>query len=607
MKNTYKKIKSSAPTSDKKLSTLDRGDNLPSMQIKISSTKENNIPTTKEESTISFTISKENITKLESNLNKLKTEIDFERNNSMKDTTELNKKLKELNNEINRLEINNKYLTNNINNKKKSIKNNKINLNAKKASEKENNIIKLNKIIKLNQNMISNNKLNLKLLKKETNFLQKEIKENDIPDQKENLEKQLEEILKSETTIKREIEKLNIIKNEHDIVCKRKQKEHNKKIEIIKREIEYEQKKKEILDKYINDKAAVNNNKKNMKKLNNITDISIKNDINKSSDIQGIHRNDSSEVKNKIYINKNIFNKNSHNNGPNKNIFNFYLRQFNENKNKKRKEKYELKKILSSNININNDIRSFSSVNNESTDNNILNIKSINNKSNSNKKNQNINRTLFTQSEKAILLKIIPDKCLDNYENKYDLIMKENLSLQSKLNDKIRLKTIAKQNNLIKLENSELINNVYYKKKLKLDSKINEANKKKFEINDKIKKNKKLLNYFDSIFNQKNSEYTKLLNNYRNIYEQIQKGNLILKKGAQLTQDNILCMDKYGKNGDNSSLNDINDNDDVDYGQFRENFDESENNENNENIDQNENENENNSENLNDNKEDEKD
>ena len=46
--------------------------------------------------------------------------------------------------------------------------------------------------------------------------------------------------------------------------------------------------------------------------------------------------------------------------------------------------------------------------------------------------------------------------------------MKENLSLQSKLNDKIRLKTLAKKNNLIKLENSELINNVCYKKKVEI-------------------------------------------------------------------------------------------------------------------------------------------
>ena len=70
----------------------------------------------------------------------------------------------ELNNDINRLENDNKYLTNNINNQKKLIRNYKNSLNVKKNSEKDNNIDKLNKKIKLNQNMISNNKLNLKVL-----------------------------------------------------------------------------------------------------------------------------------------------------------------------------------------------------------------------------------------------------------------------------------------------------------------------------------------------------------------------------------------------------------------------------------------------------------
>ena len=178
--------------------------------------------------------------------------------------------------------------------------------------------------------------------------------------------------------------------------------------------------------------------------------------------------------------------------------------------------------------------------------------------------------------------------------------MKQNLSLQSKLNDKIRLKTITKQNNIIKLENSELINNVYHKKILKLDTKINESNKKKFEIIGKIKSGKKLEIYYDSIYNQKSNQYLRLLKNYRNLYNEIQKGNLFLKKGAQLTQDNILYMDKYGKKfGDNTSFNDIND--DLDYGQISQNYEESEENDNNENINENENNNESDNESYNEN------
>ena len=543
MKKTYKKIKSTAPKSNKITST-DDSNNKSSMIITVSSNKNQKEKELKNVLPLSI----EYITLLETSKNKLNTEIDIERNNTMKDTYDLNMKLKELNNEINSLEINNKYLMNNINNIKKKNNRNIINKTLKKG----NSIDKLNKKIKLNENMILNNKHNLKLIKKEKNFLKKEIKENDIPEQKENLEKKLEDIFKNENEIKKEIERLTIIKNEHEIACKRKQKEYHKKIEIIKREIEYELKKKDIFNKIINDKIQ-NNNKKNENKLSNITDINIITDSNKNNDIT---RNDS-EGRVKKYINRNIFNKNA---SDKKNIFNFYLRQFNENKAKKRKKHFEIQKLLNSNIN------------SESNNDDVLNIKLVNNKNNS-----QTNRTLFTKSEKDFLLKLIPDKCLDNYENKFDIIMKENLSLQLKLNDKIRMKTIAKQNNLIKLENSELINNVYHKKKLKLDSKMNESNKKKHEINEQIKKNKKLLNYFDTTYKQKCIEFNQLLKKYRNFYNQIKSGNLFLKKGEQLAQDNILCMDKYGKKeGDNTSFYDLNDNED--HGQISENYEESEDN-----------------------------
>ena len=528
MKKTYKKRKSNSQTIDKKISTNDTN-NKSSMIIKVASIDKSK---KEEESKNNIIISKETLTELEFNINKLKTDIDIERNNSMKDSNDLNAILKELNNEINALQINNKYLTNNINTEKKKIKNNNKN---NKSLELGNNIDKLNKKIKFKENMISNNKQNLKILKKQKNFLEKEIKENDNPEQKENLEKQLDDIFIEENEIKKDIEKLTIVKNEHEIVCKRKQKEYNKKIEIIKREIEYEQKKKDIFDKIVNDKKR-NNNTNNENKLS----------------------------------------------GP-KNIFNFYLRQFNENKIKKRRENLEIKQMLNSNINNINDIKSFSSFNNESNnDDDILNIKLLNNKNNSDKKNLYQNRSLFTKSEKAFLLKLIPDKCLDNYENKYDLIMKENISLQSKLNDKIRLKTLAKKNNLIKLENSELTNNVYHKKKLILNTKMNEINRKKFEINEKIKSSQRLLNYYDTIIASKNNQYYELLQKYRNIYNQIQKGKMFLKKGAQLTQENIICMDKYGKKaGDHTSINDIND--DIDHGQVSEIYEENELYDNNEN------------------------
>ena len=57
---------------------------------------------------------------------------------------------------------------------------------------------------------------------------------------------------------------------------------------------------------------------------------------------------------------------------------------------------------------------------------------------------------------------------------------------------------------------------------------------------------------------------------------------MFLKKGVQLTQENIICMDKYGKkDGDHTSINDIND--DIDHGQVSEIYEENELYDNNEN------------------------
>ena len=337
MKKTYKKIKSNNHTSDKITSTNDPKTG-PSMLIKISSANNKN----NEESKNTSKITNQNINELETLINKLKSDIDLEKNNSMKNLNELNAQLKLLNNEINSLELNNKNLTNKINNAKKRKTKENFNKNLKKG----NSIDKLNKKIKLKENMISNNKCNLRLLKKEKIFLQKEIDENVNPDQIENLQKNLEDIFKSENDVKKEIEKLNIIKNEHEITCKRRQKEYNKKIEIIRREIEFEQKKKDIFDKINNDKK-INNNNKNTSKLNNITDSNISPNLYRNNDLPKTE----SEKKEKISIHKNIFLKN---NNDKKNIFNYYLKQFNENKNKKRRENHELKRLLNSNINSNN-------------------------------------------------------------------------------------------------------------------------------------------------------------------------------------------------------------------------------------------------------------
>ena len=100
------------------------------------------------------------------------------------------------------------------------------------------------------------------------------------------------------------------------------------------------------------------------------------------------------------------------------------------------------------------------------------------------------------------------------------------------------------------------------------------------------------MKYNEIIYNKKNSEFNKLVKEYKEIYEDIKNGKLVLKKGATLTQGNIQTMDKYGMRGSNNeSFDGINE--DVDFANVSEYE--------NENEKENENENEENVENDNEN------
>ncbi len=78
------------------------------------------------------------------------------------------------------------------------------------------------------------------------------------------------------------------------------------------------------------------------------------------------------------------------------------------------------------------------------------------------------------------------------------------------------------------------------------------------------------MQYNDIIFNKKNNEFNKLLKEYKKIYENIRNGQLVLKKGVQLTRENIEAIDKYGMRGsNNTSFDGINE--DVDYANVSDN------------------------------------
>ena len=570
MKKAYKVKKTNASKVDKNVSTND----LSSPSKKGKNTKINNknqkksvgVNAKKEEVKDNLTILKEKTALLISNLNKIKLDVDIERNNSIQDTNILNEQIKEINNEINRLTVDNKYLTNILYSfqKKldKEINRNIIHKSRHKSIGNEKIEDKLNKNIKLREKMILNSKKNLKLIKKEKKLLENEIKGNDAPDTKDNLEKKLEEIKKIKEDKIKEIEELKSIKNDHNKICAKKLSELLRQYDVIKNEYEYETKKAE--NKKLNTKIIINKKNK-VKKSSKI----LNNDNKNNESYSEQNKNDNSKSKdkfnekNKIKISKT------------KNIFDYYFKQVNENK-KRKENNLEFKNIgfLSDDyINLNSPVKSVSNnnFNTNETNNSIKLRKKLNNSNINNKNNNNYEsiRTLFTKSEKTFLSKLIPDNCLDNYENRFNSLINENLNIRTKINENLKLNNINKNNNILKIESSELQNNVNMRKQTNLNLKRSEFNKKKREIIEKIKLNQLNVKNIENILNQKNNDYNRLLKEFKNIYSNIQNGTLTLKEGEHLTQENILAMDKWGMRGsNNTSFDEINE--DVDYANISE-------------------------------------
>jgi len=529
---------------------------------------------TGEEQKDNLTILKQKNSKLESDLNQVKFDIDMERNNSIQESNNLNLKISEINNEINRLRLDNKFLTNNLYSMQKKLET-KINQSMhtkmrNKSGETENNTNeKLNKNIKLKEKMILNSKQNLKIVKKEKEFLEKEIKKIQGV-KKESLEKQLEDIQNTQNENIKEMEELKNVQSEHNKICVRKISELLKQYDLIKNEYEFEIKKYKV----INEKSTSKNLKNVM-----ISRSSRNVKTNSSSENKNTNNIDKTFSKNKITKNKKLTIYDAQAKENNYNIFDFYLRRNNEkNKNDNLSKinegflqenniildiKDSPRNIVSSSINYTNS-------NELNINNRMMNMK-LNNISNQNK-NYYRNKALFTESEKQLLSKLIPNKLLDNYEQKFELLQKENNNIKIKMNDSTSKKKLNKSNNILKLQNSNLQNNILNKKKIFLNLKVNEYQRKKMELNEKIKENQKQIEYYQIIYKKKNKEFNILLREYKRIYNDIKNGKLYLKKGAQLNEKNIQTMHKYGMDeSDNTSFNGNDDVDNIKYSEDEDN------------------------------------
>ena len=529
---------------------------------------------TGEEQKDNLTILKEKNSKLESDLNHVKLDIDMERNNSIKESNNLNLKISEINNEINRLRLDNKYLTNNLYSMQKKLET-KINqsmhtkMRNKSGEIENNNNEKLNKSIKLKEKMILNSKQNLKLLKKEKEVLEKEIKKIEGV-KKESLKKHLEDIKNTQNEKIKEMEELKNIQSEHSKICVKKISELLKQYDLIKKEYEFEIKKcKVINEKSINknlNNVMISRSSKNVKIISS-SENNNTNNINKTFS------------KNKITKNKKLTIYDAQAKKNNYNIFDFYSRRYIENNKKDNISKINEGFLQENNINsdrkdspsniVSSSINYTSS--NEPNKYNIMMNMKLNNISNQNK-NYYKNKTLFTESEKQLLSKLIPNKLLDNYEQKYELLQKENNNIKIKMKDSTSKKRLSKSNNILKLQNSNLQNNILNKKKIFLNLKVNEYQRKKFELNEKIKENQKQIEYYQIIYKKKNKEFNILLSEYKRIYNDIKNGKLYLKKGAQLNEKNIQIMQKYGMDeSDNESFNGNDDVDNINYSEDEDN------------------------------------
>ena len=567
MNKAQKVKKANTSKSNKKTSTNERSNSNKKKKKNTNKKNENEqiVQTIKQEIKDKLTLLKEKTESLRVNLDQIKKDIDLERNNSIQDAHDLNERIKEVNNEMNRLSVDNRYLTNSFSSLEKRLVK-EINQNLIKRGRKGNkNDIeeRLNKNIKLKEKMILNNKTNLQLIKNEIDYLEEEVEENEAPDRKEKLEKMLEELRTTQNKKKKEIEELKTMKTEHNKICTKRLRELLKQYDRIKSDLEFERK--------------INNN--------NL----IRNSANQSLKTMKTDLNDNNQNINPEQQNNRVLNfkkKNNKNNSKTKNIFNYYFKQLSENK--KRKEYLSFKDYAILNENnassyhyVNSASNLMNHNTNDSNNSIIINVKLNNsNFNNNNSKNNSVsNRTLFTKSEKSFLSKLIPDNCLDNYENKYNSLVNENLNIKTRMNENLKQKKTNKTNNILKLEYSEMQNNIIHRKKLILNTKLNEYNKKKRDIIEKIKLNEKYMKYNEIIFNNKNHENNKLVKDYKKIYEDIKAGKLVLKKGAILTQANIQAMDKWGMRGsNNTSFDEINE--DVDYANVSE-YDNEENEENN--------------------------
>ena len=459
--------------------------------------------------------------KLESQVSELNSKISETANDTILLSDDYTNKLSNLDNDIKNCSKQYNLLYNKLtkydtdfNEKIKSI--NIIRVVTNKKS-KNNDITDINKEIQLKEEMIKNNNKIIQDLENNIKRFEKII-EKTPEDTMNTLNNELEEITNIEKDMSEEVNSLQKMKNAHFKNCTKQTSNLLNEFDKLQIEYNYEIKKNNANDDNNISKETPSNTENTQKTSTN--------DLKNSSP--------------------------------------YYFR-INKNESLNKKRKLKLLSIKNKNNNPNNN----ANINNSYDNNNLTIVRNRINKEGESiilKKlkgmdNNFEDKNLFSTEEKQNLEKYIPEEYLRTYEgiyneqkNQTEILLSENL--KKNLDKKKLIQKNTNKIDEIEQKYQKLIEN-----RVSLNSKISSIRKIKMEMNLKYKKyeieSKKILKKYNDIMETNQN----LKKEFFELYNKIKNGDLIIKKGMKLNEENLEAIKKWGdKSEDVGDKNRINNN-----------------------------------------------
>ena len=492
----------------------------------------------------------EDINKLQLLLEQKNDDLQKLKNDKINETNDINNQIFEKNLKIDSLTNNTTILLNKLTNISKDIDLQYSKYNIDLEIEKQKSKIKKEK--KEYENNLKNNIIRGKnskqhykniidMLKIQKEKLEKIIKEE--TDERINENKVLlENLIQKEDKLKNKILILNNIKNKHIKLCDEKKEKLENILDRVKNEYEYENKRNEKkINNSLKDTNSNEDNNKNNKSLpkinrNKIYVLVQKKDNKYSFETLLNNNRQSSDIIKKTFSDKNILIKEIDNENS---IFKSFTK-----KNNMEKDLNLIKRriLIMKKLNNNPFISDSTNANNSL----LSNINLNNNKSNISDTNKSSNTNfLFSKTEKNYLSKIVPNECLEKYEEKFNNLEEQRQIWKEKIKDNITQKKINSHQNY-EIEFTQLKRKAINQKMVKLHSKLSEIKK---NINNIKNENKNIYKKYIDIKNKykkKKNENEKMLNYFQKFYSEIKNNKIKLKKGQKLNQEEIKAINKWG-------------------------------------------------------------